>query len=206
MRPAVAILFLRVSCCVLRRAAVRAQDAPPILSPTPTPAMDLPTRGGQRHARCRRRKPSSAAASPSSPPSDIQRKQQRTLPEVLQDVPGLYLVSRPAAPAVPPRCSCAAPTPITPRCLSTASRPATRARRTAHSISRRSSPPTSSASKCCAARRAASTASDAVGGVINIVTKTGSGPPQVRAMVEGGSFDTFNQTAGVSGSVVALQL
>jgi len=42
--------------------------------------------------------------------------------------------------------------------------------------------------------------SDAVGGVINVITKTGNGPPQFNAGVEAGSFDTFNQTAGVSGS------
>ncbi|MEO7208270.1 MAG: TonB-dependent receptor [Steroidobacteraceae bacterium] len=42
--------------------------------------------------------------------------------------------------------------------------------------------------------------SDAVGGVINIITKSGSGPAQFNAGIEGGSFDTFNQTAGVSGS------
>ena len=42
--------------------------------------------------------------------------------------------------------------------------------------------------------------SDAVGGVINVITKGGSGPAQFNAAIEGGSFDTFNQTAGVSGS------
>ncbi|HEX3675255.1 MAG TPA: TonB-dependent receptor [Rhizomicrobium sp.] len=42
--------------------------------------------------------------------------------------------------------------------------------------------------------------SDAIGGVINIITKSGSGPAQFTAAVEGGSFDTFNQSAGVSGS------
>ena len=42
--------------------------------------------------------------------------------------------------------------------------------------------------------------SDAIGGVINIITKAGSGPPQLTASVQGGSFDTFNQSAGVSGS------
>ncbi|HEX3604162.1 MAG TPA: TonB-dependent receptor [Steroidobacteraceae bacterium] len=42
--------------------------------------------------------------------------------------------------------------------------------------------------------------SDAIGGVINIITKSGSGPAQFNAAVEGGSFDTFNQSAGVSGS------
>jgi vitamin B12 transporter len=42
--------------------------------------------------------------------------------------------------------------------------------------------------------------SDAIGGVINIVTKSGSGPAQFKAAVEGGSFETFNQGAGLSGS------
>lgn len=42
--------------------------------------------------------------------------------------------------------------------------------------------------------------SDAIGGVINIITKDGSGPPQLTATVQGGSFETFNQAAGVSGS------
>lgn len=42
--------------------------------------------------------------------------------------------------------------------------------------------------------------SDAIGGVINIITRAGSGPPQLTASVQGGSFDTFNQSAGLSGS------
>jgi len=42
--------------------------------------------------------------------------------------------------------------------------------------------------------------SDAIGGVINIITKSGSGPARLTATVQGGSFDTFNQAAGVSGS------
>jgi len=42
--------------------------------------------------------------------------------------------------------------------------------------------------------------SEAIGGVINIITKTGNGPPKAIAGVEGGSFGTFNQTAGISGS------
>jgi vitamin B12 transporter len=46
--------------------------------------------------------------------------------------------------------------------------------------------------------------SDAIGGVINIITRKGSGPAQFRGSVEGGSFGTFNQTAGVSGSVARL--
>jgi len=42
--------------------------------------------------------------------------------------------------------------------------------------------------------------SDAIGGVINIITKSGEGPAQFTAGVEGGSFDTFNQMGEVSGS------
>ena len=43
--------------------------------------------------------------------------------------------------------------------------------------------------------------SDALGGVINIITKKGEGPPHFTGTLEGGSFDTFNQSAGLSGSV-----
>jgi vitamin B12 transporter len=42
--------------------------------------------------------------------------------------------------------------------------------------------------------------SDAVGGVINVITQAGEGAPRFTAQAEGGSFDTFNQRAGVSGS------
>ena len=42
--------------------------------------------------------------------------------------------------------------------------------------------------------------SDAIGGVISITTKKGQGPAKVTATLEGGSFRTFNQTAGLSGS------
>ncbi len=42
--------------------------------------------------------------------------------------------------------------------------------------------------------------SDAIGGVINIITQSGSGPAQLKAVAEAGSFDTFNQGAGLSGS------
>jgi vitamin B12 transporter len=43
--------------------------------------------------------------------------------------------------------------------------------------------------------------SDAIGGVINIITKSGSGPAQFNAGVEAGSFDTFNQAGSASGSL-----
>src|SRR4030081_3688616 len=41
---------------------------------------------------------------------------------------------------------------------------------------------------------------DAIGGVISIITKKGEGPPRATGTIEGGSFSTFNQTAGLSGS------
>ena len=42
--------------------------------------------------------------------------------------------------------------------------------------------------------------SDAVGGVINIITRTGEGPLKLSANAEGGSFATFNQWGSASGS------
>jgi len=41
---------------------------------------------------------------------------------------------------------------------------------------------------------------DAIGGVISITTKRGSGPAKVTGMAEGGSFGTFNQAVSLSGS------
>ncbi|WEF52792.1 TonB-dependent receptor [[Pseudomonas] carboxydohydrogena] len=41
---------------------------------------------------------------------------------------------------------------------------------------------------------------DAMGGVISITTKAGKGPPQWSTLLEGGSFGTFNQSTSVSGS------
>lgn len=40
---------------------------------------------------------------------------------------------------------------------------------------------------------------DAIGGVVNIITKQGSGPAQFEGSIEGGSFGTFNQNVGVRG-------
>jgi vitamin B12 transporter len=41
---------------------------------------------------------------------------------------------------------------------------------------------------------------DAIGGVINIITKSGEGPLKLKASTEGGSFGTLNETTGASGS------
>jgi vitamin B12 transporter len=45
---------------------------------------------------------------------------------------------------------------------------------------------------------------DAIGGVVDVITKTGSGPAQGQVTLEGGSFGTFNQTGEVSGSLDRL--
>ena len=42
--------------------------------------------------------------------------------------------------------------------------------------------------------------SDAIGGVINIITQPGTGPTQFKGKLEGGSFDTFHQNASLSGA------
>ncbi len=41
---------------------------------------------------------------------------------------------------------------------------------------------------------------DAIGGVVNIITKTGKGPAMFSGAAEVGSFSTFNQNASISGS------
>ncbi len=46
--------------------------------------------------------------------------------------------------------------------------------------------------------------SDAIGGVISITTKKGEGPPKFFAFAEGGALGTFNQAAAVSGSTDRL--
>jgi vitamin B12 transporter len=43
--------------------------------------------------------------------------------------------------------------------------------------------------------------SDAIGGVVDVITKTGSGPAHGDVTLEGGSFGTFNQSGEVSGSL-----
>jgi vitamin B12 transporter len=41
--------------------------------------------------------------------------------------------------------------------------------------------------------------SDAMGGVVNIITKRGKGKPQVQATAEGGSYETHQESIGISG-------
>ncbi|MBV8342406.1 MAG: TonB-dependent receptor, partial [Gammaproteobacteria bacterium] len=46
--------------------------------------------------------------------------------------------------------------------------------------------------------------SDAIGGVINVITRSGNGPAQFSAALEGGTFATLNQAATLAGSEQAL--
>ncbi|MFG1203491.1 TonB-dependent receptor [Xanthobacter aminoxidans] len=46
--------------------------------------------------------------------------------------------------------------------------------------------------------------SDAIGGVISITTKKGEGPPKVSAYAEGGALGTFNQYASLTGATEKL--
>jgi vitamin B12 transporter len=43
--------------------------------------------------------------------------------------------------------------------------------------------------------------SSAIGGVINIITKSGEGPPHAYGTIEAGSFGTLNEMTGIGGSV-----
>jgi len=47
--------------------------------------------------------------------------------------------------------------------------------------------------------------SDAIGGVVNIITRAGQGPLTLDASAEAGSFDTTNQSAAISGTEGSLQ-
>ncbi|WP_164172418.1 TonB-dependent receptor plug domain-containing protein, partial [Streptococcus pneumoniae] len=42
--------------------------------------------------------------------------------------------------------------------------------------------------------------SDAIGGVVNIITRKGSGPARANATIEGGSYGTLSGTGSVLGS------
>jgi len=129
---------------------------------------------------------------------DIDAKQERTLPEVLQDVPGLNLVQT------------GAPGGTTSIFMRGTNANHTKVLIDGIDVSDPSSVDGSfDFSQVLASNiervevlrgpQSGLYGSDAIGGVINIITKTGKGPAQFTASVEGGSFATFNQTAGVSG-------
>ena len=47
--------------------------------------------------------------------------------------------------------------------------------------------------------------SDAIAGVVNIITKRGEGPPKIGAAIEGGALGTFRSRAGLSGGTTAYR-
>lgn len=130
---------------------------------------------------------------------EIAQKQERTLPEVLMDVPGLNVVQT------------GSPGGITSVFIRGANANHTKVLIDGIDVSDPSAGDAFDFSQILASsidrvevlRGPASGlyGSDAIGGVVNIITKAGSGPPHVYGTLEGGSYNTFNQTVGTSGSV-----
>jgi vitamin B12 transporter len=131
---------------------------------------------------------------------DIEQKQERTLPEVLMDVPGLNVVQT------------GSPGGLTSVFIRGANSNHTKVLIDGIDLSDPSSPNgafdfsqllASDIQQVEVLRGPASGlyGSDAIGGVIDIITKSGSGPPHMYGSLEGGSQGTFNQNAGASGSI-----
>jgi len=130
---------------------------------------------------------------------DIEQKQERTLPEVLMDVPGLNVVQT------------GSPGGLTSVFIRGANSNHTKVLVDGIDVSDPSSPNNafdfsqilaSDIARVEVLRGPASGlyGSDAIGGVISITTKGGSGPPHMYGTLEGGSYNTFNQSVGLAGS------
>ena len=131
--------------------------------------------------------------------ADIARKQQTTLPDVLKDVPGLNLVQT------------GGPGGATSVFLRGTNANHVKVLVDGIDVSDPSAPTgafdfgqflTADIARVEVLRGPQSGlyGSDAIGGVISVVTREGQGPARFTAGLEGGSFDTFAQTGGVSGS------
>ena len=128
---------------------------------------------------------------------EIQRKQERTLPDALKDVPGLNLVQTGGpggATSVFIRGANANQTKVFIDGID-ATDPATGGSFNFEHVL------TWDIERIEVVRGPQSGlyGADAIGGVINIITKEGSGPAQLAGSLEGGSFGTLNQNARVSG-------
>ena len=134
---------------------------------------------------------------------DIARKQEQTLPQVLKDVPGLNLVQS------------GGPGSLTSVFMRGTNANHTKVFIDGIDVSDPSNSNTNfdfgqlltqdiSRVEVLRGPQSGLYGSDAIGGVINIVTREGNGPARLTGSLSGGSFGTFNQTAGVSGSSSAL--
>ena len=132
------------------------------------------------------------------PSEEIERKQERTLPDALQDVPGLNVVQTGGpggTTSVFIRGANANQTKVFIDGID-ATDPATGTFNFEHIL-------TWDIDRVEIVRGPQSGlyGADAIGGVVNIITKTGTGPAQFGGSIEGGSFGTFNQNGGVRGSL-----
>jgi vitamin B12 transporter len=128
---------------------------------------------------------------------EIQRKQERTLPDALKDVPGLNVVQTGGpggTTSVFMRGANANQTKVFIDGID-ATDPATGTFNFEHVL-------TWDIERIEVVRGPQSGlyGADAIGGVINIITKKGSGPAQFAGSLEGGSFGTLNQNIRVGGS------
>jgi vitamin B12 transporter len=131
--------------------------------------------------------------------AEIQQKQERTLPDVLADVPGLNVVQT------------GGPGGTTSVYMRGTNANEVKVLIDGIDVSDPSSPDgsfnfanilTSDIARVEVLRGPQSGlyGAGAIGGVINIITKTGAGPPTLNGTIETGSFGTFNQYANAGGS------
>jgi vitamin B12 transporter len=132
------------------------------------------------------------------PSEEIERKQERTLPDALKDVPGLNVVQGGGPGSVTSVFIRGANSNQTKVFIDgiDATDPATGTFNFEHVL-------TWDIDRVEVVRGPQSGlyGADAIGGVVNIITKKGSGPAQIGGSIEGGSFGTFNQNGGVRGSL-----
>ena len=126
---------------------------------------------------------------------EIQRKQQRTLPDALRDVPGLNVVQNGGPGGLTSVFIRGANSNQTKVFIDgiDATDPATGTFNFEHIL-------TWDIERVEVVRgpQGGLYGADAIGGVINIITKRGSGPGQFAGSLEGGTFGTFNQNARMS--------
>ena len=130
---------------------------------------------------------------------EIETKQERNLPDVLRDVPGLNLIQT------------GGPGGTTSIFIRGANSDQTKVLIDGIEVTDPPRPTAYSSSRTPHLRRPAgrgaawsaerALGADAIGGVIDVVTRTGSGPLHGDVTFEGGMFSTFDQTGEISGSL-----